>query len=107
MTDRTALGNLRLADREIIVKFATYRARQKVIRNRSSLKTSGHKDVFVNEDLTRYRSNVLYEARKLVKSKKLASAWSSDGNLLIKIEKDDPTTIHRIQSAEDLNSFRV
>ncbi len=93
--------------REMIVKFATYRARQKVIRNRTALKTSGHTGVFVNEDLTQFRSELLYEARQLVKAKKIAGAWSSDGTVLVKTVNDEVTTIHRIQSAEDLAPFRL
>ena len=38
----------------IIVKFATFRARQKLYKSRVQLKTSGYEGVFVNEDLTRF-----------------------------------------------------
>ncbi len=34
--------------REIIVKFSTYRARQKVMRNRTTLRQSVYSDVYVN-----------------------------------------------------------
>ncbi|MES9879442.1 MAG: hypothetical protein ABW185_00995 [Sedimenticola sp.] len=91
--------------REIIVKFATYRARQKVIRKRTILKTCGHTGVYVNEDLTKYRAELLYEARQLVKAKKIAGAWSSDGTILIKTVIGETTTIHRIQKRDDLTPF--
>ena len=48
--------------RDIIVKFATYRSRQ-----RTRLKDAGHPGEFVSEDLTKFRSGILYEARKLSK----------------------------------------
>ena len=52
---------------DILVKFATYRARQGIYRARSSLKDTTYKGVFLNEDLTRSRSKLLWEARQKVK----------------------------------------
>ena len=54
--------------REIIVKFTSYRARQKFLKMRSALMDNGYVGVILNEDLTKHRSEVLYEARKVVKS---------------------------------------
>lgn len=36
--------------RDILVKFSTYRARQKFLTMRASLKDKGHTGVFINED---------------------------------------------------------
>jgi hypothetical protein len=100
--------------RDILVKFTSYRARQKLYTMRTKLKDEGlgYQGVFVNEDLTRPRSELLFEARTLVKSKKLAGAWSADGNILIKIETpgkragDEPTfIIKRISSVGDLTPY--
>jgi len=90
--------------RQIIVKFATYRARQIVYKARTNLKNVGFKGTFINEDLTRHRSFLLFKARKLTKTKpkKLDSAWSSDGTVLV---KDNSNKVHRIQSETDLSIF--
>ena len=85
--------------RQIIVKFATYRIRQNVYKARSKLKSAGHADVYINEDLTKKRNKLLYEARKLVKASRINSAWSSDGIILI---KDRDNKVHRVQRDEDL-----
>ena len=69
--------------RDIIVKFSTYRAMQKVYKARARTKQRGYKGIFINEDLTKNRSLLLYEARRRFKSKQLQGAWSSDGTILI------------------------
>lgn len=86
--------------RQIIVKFATYRSRQKLYSNRTRLRTSDHKGVFVNEDLTRNRSELLFQARQLVKSRKLLGAWSTDGSVLVKVNDG---SIRRINSRKDMS----
>ena len=88
--------------REIIVKFATYRARANFYKQRTLMKERGHKGTFINEYITRKRSEYLYEARKLFKSKQLKGAWSSDGTVLV---KDDGDKVHRIMSLNDLVKF--
>ena len=72
----------RSTQREIIVKFSTYRARANFHKQRTLMKERGHEGEFINKDLTRKRSEYLFEARKLFKSKKLKGAWSSDGTIL-------------------------
>ena len=58
--------------------------------------------VFVNEDLTKFRSSLLYNARSLAKVKLLKGAWSSDGNILVKTLNDG---VHRINELNDLIQF--
>ena len=88
--------------RPIIVKFISYRYRQQFYRARYDLKNKGHKGVFVNEDLTKYRNNLLYKARMLVKDKKLKNAWSSDGSIFIKDNHDER---YKVLSVADLACF--
>lgn len=89
--------------RDIIVKFVSYRARQKVYKLRSKLRDVGYNKVFINEELTRPRSDIFYKARQLVKSKSAVSAWTSDGVILI---KDSDQHVHRIESASDLENYK-
>lgn len=88
--------------RDVIVKFATYRARQNFFKRRTTLKDSGYRGVFVNEDLTRQRSSLLYEACKLLKSAVVKGAWSADGTILV---KDHSDRVHRINGLSDLEVF--
>lgn len=101
------VGNLKknsTKPRDIIVKFSTYRYRQAFFKQRTLLKDTGHRGVFVNEDLTKLRSGILYEARKLMKAELIKGAWSSDGNILVKDRKDH---VHRVSSLGDLNQFHA
>lgn len=89
--------------RDIIVKFSTYRLRNKFYKARTLTKDKGYKGVFVNEDLTRSRSKLLYEAPgRRVKSGQLKSAWSSDGTVLIKTNIDDEDVVSKVNSLSDL-----
>ena len=90
--------------RDIIIKFATYRARQKFYTKRTSLKDRGHAGVFLNEDLTKTRINQLYKARMKVKSLCLKGAWSADGTILI---KDNDDEVLRITSESDLSEYNT
>ena len=94
----------RARPREIIVKFATYRSRQNFYKHRTSLKDNGYQGVFINEDLTKSRSNLLYEARQLYKSGQLKGAWSADGNILV---KDNDDKIQRVSEISDLDKFKT
>lgn len=92
----------RARPREIIVKFSTFRARQKLYKLKTSLKDNGYNGVFLNEDLTKIRSKVLFDARSIVKAKGAKSAWSSDGTILI---KDFLDVVHRVTVAAELTSI--
>lgn len=87
--------------RDIIVKFGTYRARERLFKNRAKLKDSEMNGVYINEDLTKCRSEILYQARQRAKSGVLRGAWSFDGRILVK-DHEDKT--HRITSTEQLDS---
>ena len=88
----------RSTQREIIVKFSTYRARANFHKQRTLMKERGHEGEFINEYLTRKRSEYLFEARKLFKSKKLKGA----SGILV---KDNSDKVHRIMSLDDLVVF--
>ena len=88
--------------RDVIVKFATYRARERLYKQRAGLKQSDLKGIFINEDLTKLRSKLLYDARTLVKSQPpcLQGAWSTDGRILV---KDLRGKVHRVSSHDELD----
>ncbi|WAR07752.1 hypothetical protein MAR_017710 [Mya arenaria] len=62
-------GKQNKGPRDIMVKFATYRALERLYKSRALAKDKGYKNIFVNEDLTRERSRLLFLARQQVKSK--------------------------------------
>lgn len=60
------------------------------------------KQLFINEDLTKKRSQLLLDARCLFRVEKLAAAYSLDGRLFV---RDDQNNRHYIQSDDDLKVF--
>ena len=89
--------------RNIVVKFTNYNSRKRVFDNKKELK--GCKDrVFVNEQLTKYRSELFYETRKLAKQGKIKQTWTSDGRILIRNHDDK---IQPVKSMSDIMQFRL
>ena len=79
---------------QILIKLAMYRTRHRVFTASRGIKftqpapgpstTLTTHPVFVNDDLTKTRSHLLYECRKAKKNGKIKEAWSIDGNILIR-----------------------
>ena len=100
--------------RTIIVRFASYKARQDVYNARRELRkprlvqdssvsaeTAGK--IFVSDNLTRTNQFVLYKARQLKKDGRITAAWSDMGRLKIRTAENGPTRI--IRSLDDLEKF--
>ncbi|XP_052224264.1 uncharacterized protein LOC127839914 [Dreissena polymorpha] len=89
--------------RDIIIKFVSYRAQLYNVRT-SAKKTDPYKKVYVNEALTRYRSEIFYDARKLASDKLVEGAWTHDGQVLV---RDFKRVIHRIDKPEQITELRA
>ena len=91
----------------IMVKFTNYRARDVVFRAKSKLKTHNAENpdrkIFIYEDLTKFRANLCFEARKL-KPQILCEVWTHDGRVLV---KDVRHRVHLIKkNIWDLQQFQ-
>ena len=86
------------SSRPCILKLSTYQARQKIYKKRSNLKHSASQ-VYINEDLTQRRSELLWKACQLKKQRKIQDTWSYDGNVLIK------TLDSRIKKVSELSQL--
>lgn len=101
--DDSRAGSGRRRPRDIIVKFATYNAKQRLYVKRKNLReTASMNSIFINEDLTKKRSKLLYDARCLVRMKKLKSAYASDGKIFV---RDNLERRHLIRGDTDLSEF--
>ena len=90
----------------VMVTFAAYRARkpfikQKLIWNPTMSDNPVH-NIFINGDLTNFRANLCYEARKL-RNQGLCEVWTHDGRVLV---KDVYNKIHLIKNMSDLDQFK-
>lgn len=77
--------------RALLVKFTSYRAKKAFMKKKKELSEG----LYFNEDLTKKRGELLYEARKRRKANKLKGAWSFDGRVYIKDMMNDT---HEIMS---------
>ena len=75
--------NTSLKARNIIVKFTNYNARERVYSVRKRLKESKDKPrVFINENLTKTRANLLWKIRKATKNTEYR-VWTQDGVIVV------------------------
>ncbi|XP_070184920.1 uncharacterized protein, partial [Littorina saxatilis] len=93
--------------RSIIVKMATHRKKEQLMRSRKNLKNADvtklftnlewpalkrgdsagpqrHPNIFVNEDLTKTRAGIAGRARKLKREGRLEDTWTRDGMIFVK-----------------------
>ena len=57
--------------------------------------------IFVNENLTQYRQEVLAKARKMKKANKIFQVWTVDGkNFVRKTEESRPVRISKIWESD-------
>lgn len=83
------------SSRPILVKFATYQVRQLLFRARKKLRDGDQElnNIYINEDLTQTRSQLLYEARKMKKNRHITDAWSYDGKIMIKTKQGNVRSV--------------
>ena len=71
----------RRTPRDLIVRFTTHNTKVAVMRAARKLRGSS---TFINEDMTRTRSTIAWEARNLKRDNKLTDTWTRDGIIFIK-----------------------
>ena len=71
----------RSTPRDIIVRFTTHNTKTSVMRSARKLKRT---HVFINEDLTKTRATIAWEARTLKRERKISDTWTRDGVIFVK-----------------------
>lgn len=93
----------------ILIKLESYEAKLKIykrIKQTKGLKVNEcglkgpHKNIFFNDDLTRYNQDLFRKARDLKRNKNIQAAFIKNGKIFIKKTEDDPPV--RIRSETDL-----
>ena len=79
------------------MSFSSSKVRNIVVEHRRELKKLGDLKVFIGKNLTKIASALFFEARNLVKAKRLNvldSCWTRDDNVFVKrLELDKPILI--------------
>ena len=84
------IGKPRGLPRPVIVRMLRKRQKDVIMRGNKHLMNSPtvNISIFLNDDLTRFRDKVLYEARQLKKQHQIKNAFSLGGNIYV-IQNDD------------------
>lgn len=72
---------------QIICKFKTWKAKNKVFSAKKELKNNSDK-IFITEDLTRYRQSIVSKLIEAKKRKSIFSFWTFDGRVYTKLEQN-------------------
>ncbi len=88
--------------RGLVVEFSMKENRDKFYALRKNTPKDGdNKKVYINEDLIEDRAKLLFDARGMVKRKRLFGSWSQNGtNIMVKVGSDDSPMA--IQNRKDL-----
>ncbi|KAH3747016.1 hypothetical protein DPMN_181437 [Dreissena polymorpha] len=98
---RLGSGSNKPRPRDIYLKFATFRSRMKLLSQKSKLNICGYQGEYINDDQTRARSHLLYEARE---TKHVNSVLASD---IVIIIRGMDMCIHRIVTMCDLHNLQL
>ena len=84
--------------RQLIVKFATRNVRERVYSTKKELKNvrknENMKNVYINEDLTKFRANLARDARALRTSGLINETWTQYGKIIVKDKQNRISVIH-------------
>ena len=72
----------RKGPRDVIVRFTTHNTKVAVMRGARKLKGS---QLYINEDMTKTRSTIAWEARNLKRDRKILDTWTRDGVVFVKL----------------------
>ncbi len=73
--------------RDIKVTFASTAKKNIMYSARKKIPYDAEEPIYINEDLTKFRSLLFYQARKLKQRSKIFGTWTQDGNVLIKLKE--------------------
>jgi hypothetical protein len=91
--------------RGILIKFATYHSRSRVMKARSALKSVSRplsSALFLNEDPTRQRNHLVFQARRKKKANSTLDVWTHDGSIVIKDNNRKISSARTLTEAEKL-----
>ena len=94
-------------DRQLIVRFTSYRARRSFYKGRLGLKHAPKKDrgIYVNADLTKYKLSLLKKPLKLKRETSIINFWTIDGKLFVTTAKGGEKKPFLIRSEQDLEQI--
>ena len=96
------IGEVKDGKISIIVRFLSYRQRQKVFSSKRKLKGDEDK-MFIAENLTKHRYDLLKRLNVLRKNGTIFSFWTHDGSVLVK--KTEQSRTVTVKNKEDVHKL--
>ncbi|CAG9138016.1 unnamed protein product [Plutella xylostella] len=94
----------------IIVKLRNEAAQEEWIKNRRKIRSnldiypdSSTSPIYINEDLTKYNRELLWQAKQKVKENLLKFVWVNKGRILCKTDEQSRT--HVVNCSADINNI--
>ena len=87
--------------RPVIVRFVNRKTRNAVYGARKLLKNS-NEPIFISEHLSKAASDLFYDARKMLKEKKIHGTWTQNGQVHVKFSSDPNVRASVIKCSADL-----
>lgn len=103
--DRSAPGSSNPSNRLIIVKFTNSKARQRLLDARKTMpKPPNAPAIYIAEDITRFRQNLAFQLRQLVRDNKIQRTWIAGGNVYARRGESDKLLI---RSQKDVDKLKA
>ncbi|KAK6173392.1 hypothetical protein SNE40_016851 [Patella caerulea] len=93
--------------KRIMLRLSSYKTKVAIMRGKKVV-NAVKDDIFINEDLTRYRAFVFNIARRSYKANHINACWTRDGKISIRIRKPDGSDgqTKRIFSATEIPGYK-
>lgn len=87
---------------DILVKFISHKKRNELLKAKKAIHAQ-EEAIWLAEDMTKKRSNILFEARKLRDLEKFKHVWTSDGTIIVRANNNKKKKIYVMS---DLDQYR-
>ena len=87
--------------RPVIVRFVSRKTQNAVYSARKLLKNSSD-PIFISEHLSKAASDLFYDARKMLKEKKIHGTWTQNGHVYVKFSSDPNVRASVVKCSADL-----
>ena len=96
------IGKVKNGKSQVIVRFLSYRIRNRVYANKKALK--GDPDgIFITENLTKYMIGLVHKLSQLKHSKQIYTYWTFDGRIYVK--KSETSRKQAVNNFDDIKNF--
>jgi hypothetical protein len=88
------IGKVRNGKSQVIVRFLSYRCREKVYNSKRNLKNDADR-IFITENLTKTRTNLVKSLADLKYNQNIKTYWTTDGRVYAKLNESSRRTLIR------------